>query len=106
MKFVICLVLLLCSAAFAQEAVVVELSANEAATSKKLYEAKIAADKAWDDQYAKIKATHRDLVYSFDFSKDFRFVVPKSGLSIPSGTLATWSCPYTNTAPTGTATFN
>jgi hypothetical protein len=68
--------LLLCSAAFAQDAKVVELSQADATQAKQLYQAKIAADKAWDDFNAKLRESHQE-IGQIEFSKDFRFIVPK-----------------------------
>jgi hypothetical protein len=72
------LVLVLVATAFAQEAVVVELSPADAVAAKKAFEAKRAADKAWDDLYAKIQKAHASdgMAAGLQFSKDFRFVVP------------------------------
>ncbi len=71
------LILLLCSAAFAQDAVVVELPKTDAITAKTLYDAKIAADKAWDNFNSKLSQTYKMWNYGILFSKDFRFIVPK-----------------------------
>jgi hypothetical protein len=71
---------------FAQEAVVVELSQTDASQAKDLYAAKVAADKAWDEAYSKIIGKYQGFNSGADFSKDFRFIVPKS-----VSTITTWN---------------
>lgn len=93
MKTLIALIVLMCGAAFAQDAVVVELSPTDAVKAKQLYEAKAAADKAWDDLYTGMAQRYPAsfLRYgSFEFSKDFRFVVPKQAQN--SGTIWSSGC--------------
>ena len=78
------LVIALCgsaAAAFAQDAVVVELSKPDAEQAKQLYEAKQAADKAWDDFYSGTVNKYQGFPSGADFSKDFRFIVPKASPS-------------------------
>lgn len=94
MKTLLMIAVLSCSLANAQTAKVVELPKHEAEQAKQLYEAKVAADKAWDDFNVKLKTTHTSF-WDIEFSDDFRFIVPK-----PS-TLPNWSiggtttiCPY------------
>jgi hypothetical protein len=102
----ISLFLLLCTPllGFAQTAVVVELSVGETRDAKQLYEAKMAADKAWEIGYARLLKKHEFSNGDADFSKDFRFMVPKTGSAITwgSGTCGTWmkGCDGIYTTPT------
>jgi hypothetical protein len=97
----ICLALYICPSAHAQDAVVVELPKTDAATAKTLYDAKVAADNAWDSFDKKITQTYKGFDYGITFSKDFRFIVPKA---YQSGT-ATWQWNCLTTVPsTGTFT--
>jgi hypothetical protein len=106
-KLVLIFCCLLSAAAFAQDAVVVELSKSDADQAKQLYAAKQAADKAWDDHYKTIIGKYRDFSNGADFSKDFRFIVPKTGgttlTSCCYSTYWSWGtgCPITVTPATG-----
>jgi hypothetical protein len=79
------LIMLLCSVALAQDAVVIELPNPDAAKAKQLYDAKVAADKAWDAFNDRLHDTYKGFIGGITFSKDFRFIVPKE---YPS---ATWN---------------
>lgn len=107
-KFTLFFLLILSSAAFAQDAVVVELSKSDADQAKQLYEAKQAADKAWDDHYKAIIGKYRDFSSGADFSKDFRFIVPKTSTTTSCCYSGNWGwgsgCPITVTPATGTLT--
>lgn len=101
----VAMVFLFSLCAFGQDATVVELSSADAAQAKELYAAKVAADKAWDQAYSKIIGKYRDFSYGAEFSKDFRFIVPKStsspsvliGSSVwPSGCSQIYNTPCTN----------
>jgi hypothetical protein len=81
----------LCSSvlSFGQTAKVVALSPERAATAKELYEAKEAANKAWDEFYKDVWTNEGKDVrtnegenfgygYGIEFSTDFKFLVPKT----------------------------
>jgi hypothetical protein len=90
------IVLFLCSFAAAQDAVVVELPKTDAVTAKTLYDAKVAADKAWENFNSKIVNTYKGSTYFYygvDFSKDFRFIVPQKAPA------ATWNSSCVTVAP-------
>jgi hypothetical protein len=70
------LAIALSTGCLAQDAVVVELSKCDADQAKKLYEAKKKADAEYDALTERIGREHQ--LPSFEFSKDFRFIVPVS----------------------------
>jgi hypothetical protein len=90
-NFVLIFVLSLSAAAFAQDAVVVELSKSDADQAKQLYEAKQSADKAWDDLYKGIVGKYQGFSGGADFSKDFRFIVPKVSVMTSCCYSGAWS---------------
>lgn len=97
--------LLFATTVFAQNAVVVELSKNDAEHASQLYEAKQKADKDWDDFYTYTSAkwsTMYGWTLGIDFSKDFRFIVPKA--IVGSSGVITWgttpTCPCVGTCVT------
>jgi hypothetical protein len=96
------LILLLCSVALAQDAVVVELPKTDAITAKTLYDAKTAADKAWDQFNSKLTETYKGFYGGIQFSKDFRFIIPHPN-NAPSSTLWNGGC-TSYTPATGTLT--
>lgn len=88
MKLLVAVFFLFCISAFAQDAVVVELSSSDAAQAKELYSAKVAADAAWDKAYGAIVSKYSGFLSGAEFSKDFRFIVPRASASaITSGTV-------------------
>src|SRR5579872_2550486 len=88
---------------FGQDATVVELSKDDAAQAKQLYQAKQVADKAWDDFFSKTDKSHPEFATmgGFEFSKDFRFVVAKHYPVTGNGTFSWSACPIT-ISPTST----
>lgn len=105
----VCVFLILSCFAVAQDAKVVELGQTDAADAKRLYEAKVAADKAWNVEYSKISGLYRDFPSGIEFSKDFRFIVPKTGgiSSTPNGCGSYWPCYWsTCTMASPAATWN
>lgn len=82
---------------FGQDATVVELSKDDAAQAKQLYDAKQVADKAWDEFFSKTDKSHPEFMTmgGFEFSKDFRFVVAKHYPITGNGTLSWSGCPIT-----------
>jgi hypothetical protein len=109
------MIFVLCSVAFAQDAVVIELSKTDAITAKTLYDAKIKSDQAWELFNGKLKETYKNAYdgvsfYSgIQFSKDFRFIVPKP-YSSSSGTCGQnyWSngCTFSSPLQFSTPTTN
>jgi hypothetical protein len=100
------LILFLCSVAFAQDAVVVELSQTDATQAKKLYDAKVAADAAWDSFNSDLRGKYRNF-NDIQFSKDFRFIVPKPYVSGTTTNIWTWpSCGSCNACGTFTIPSN
>ena len=85
MKYVFT-ILALCGLAFSQSAPVIQLDEFDAGHARQVYQEKLRADKAWDD--LKDAVFHKYLTNKpefshgynngteFDFSKDFRAVVP------------------------------
>ena len=108
MKYVFT-ILALCGLAFSQSAPVVQLSEFDAGHARQVYQEKLRADKAWDDLKSQI---YHDYLRSesgfsseFDFSKDFKSVVPH--YTYPSNSYSyTWPCGtggmYLTTPTTGT----
>lgn len=88
MKILAFCLLFVSACAFAQDAQVVELQPEDAAQARRLYDAKQAADKAWEDFYAGVKTKSR--LGDITFSHDFRFAVPKQ---VPASGALTWSWP-------------
>jgi hypothetical protein len=102
MKTLVLLIVVWSIPLLAQDAQVVELDKTDATQAKQLYEAKIAADKAWDSFNATVKLP-KGFPSQFEFSKDFRFIVPKTPPLTISGTYWPLTCVTTNTG-TGTVT--
>jgi hypothetical protein len=87
-------------ACYGQDALVIQLSATDAAKAKQLYEAKIAAEKAWKEFNSHVSTfytTEKKLkndgcvetvlvrngwTGGFTFSKDFKFIIPKPDTNI------------------------
>ena len=99
--------------AFAQDAVVIELSQSDAVKAKQLYEAKLAADKAWDDLNIHIITSYQGFAAGATYSKDFRFIVPKSSYTVSTGNLrgtcfsvpGSWVSPTNGDYPYSSATL-
>ena len=95
--------LILCMAAFGQNATVIGLPQADAIQAKQLYNAKIDADKAWDKFSDKVQADYPSFYSGVDFSADFRFIVPKayqnSCYTCYTGTSTTW-CDHISTVLT------
>lgn len=88
-KIVPLLIVFACLALASQTAHVVALDADDAAASAQLYKAKVDADKAWEDQHDAIGKKYLQATggphgfrprtgfeNGFEFSKDFKVVVP------------------------------
>lgn len=88
------LILLFASAAFPQTANVIELAPDDSARAKAAWDVLQTAQHNWDDlqEHMRVKYTtdgrnDKDrwpkaaFTYGFEFSKDFRFIVPKLATS-------------------------
>ena len=113
------LILFLAASVGAQTANVIELDPADAARAQKAWDAKQRADAEWDALRAQIQRKYADpqdrilipdhsqigpFINGFEFSKDFRFIVPKVPASNGLGYNGIPNCPnlyVTPATPTG-----
>lgn len=93
----------------AQDATVIEVGSTDAARYKQLYNAKVAAEKAWDGAVDEAKTHYTEspsgLIisragYEWQFSGDFRFLVEKQQSKIEVSWLSTYGLNCNLVAPT------